>query len=295
VDKRKGSVRQVEHRLSSEEETDFYQEATSARFKDLTPEQIVATLAYEDNYIASESTLYRLLRKKEALRHRQESKKPCETRLHIPLVVTGPNQVWSWDITWLLTAVKGMYKYAYSIIDLFDRSIVGWSVEDYESDAHATKLFAQVCRDQRVVPKIVHADNGNAMRGVSLAAFLDGLMVSRSYSRPRVSNDNAFIESWHKTLKYTVGYPKFFQSLEHARQWFADFVHWYNNNHLHSALGYVTPTQRRSGEAEEIYQKRDVGLQAAKARNPGRWRQGKTKVWSSDPVTFGYRPLAKSA
>jgi putative transposase len=225
---RKGSARYVKHRLTLEEENALYHEATSERFKDLTPEQIVAILAYENNYIASESTLYRLLRKKEALAHRQETKKPCETRLHIPLMVTCPNQVWSWDITWLNTDVKGIYKYAYSIIDLFDRTIVGWSVEDYESDAYATKLFAHVCRDQRVTPQIIHADNGNAMRGVSLAAFLDNLMVSRSYSRPRVSNDNAFIESWHKTLKYTVGYPKFFYSLIHAREWFADFVHWYN-------------------------------------------------------------------
>lgn len=108
-----------------------------------------------------------------------------------------------------------------------------------------------------VVPQIIHADNGGPMRGASLGAFLDSLCVTRSHSRPRCSNDNAFIESWHKTLKHTVGYPAFFTSLEHARTWYADFVAWYNNEHLHSSLDYVTPNQRRTGEALEIYRRRN--------------------------------------
>jgi putative transposase len=208
--------------------------------------------------------------------------------------VTAPNQVWAWDITWLKTEIKGLFKYAYTIIDLYDRSIVGWTVEDCESDEYATRLFARVVRELKVLPQIIHADNGNSMRGVTLAAFLDSLFISRSYSRPRCSNDNAFIESWHKTLKYTVGYPQFFSSLEHARTWYADFIVWYNTEHQHSALGYVTPEQKRTGKAQEIYSMRDVGLQAAKKRNPDRWRQGKTRIWSSIPVLFPWRPVYKA-
>jgi putative transposase len=295
TDKRKGSSRFVPHRLTEEEEEQLYQVATSERMMNLTPEQIVAIMAFENKYIASESTLYRVLRKRKALTHRQESKKPCERHPYTQMEVTGPNQVWAWDITWLSTDVRGQFKYAYSIIDIFDKSIVCWTIEDYESDDHAKHLFSRACRNKHVRPEIVHADNGHPMRGASLGTYLDSLKISRSHSRPRVSNDNAHIEAWHKTLKYRVGYPKVLPSLHFAREWFAKFVDWYNNEHLHSSLGYVTPHQRRSGEAEAIYQARDKGIQEAKARNPHRWRQGKIKVWASLPVHFNYRPLKKSA
>jgi len=211
------------------------------------------------------------------------------------LPVTGPNQVWSWDITWLKTDVSGLFLYAYSIIDLFDRSLIGWTIETTESEEHARRMFSRIIRDLGVCPRIVHADNGNPMRGVTLAVFLDSLMVVRSYSRPRCSNDNAFIESWHKTLKYTVGYPQFFTSLEHARTWYADFVHWYNTEHLHSGLGYVTPLQKRSGEALLIYDLRNRTIAEAMHRNPLRWRQLKSRVYGSRPVQAIYRPIVKSA
>lgn len=268
---------------------------TSPRFADLSVDQVVAILATEKNYIASESTGYRILRAAEALHHRRESKKPNTPASRIPLEVTEPNQVWSWDITWMASEVRGHFSYAYTIIDVFDRSIVGWSVEEKESDIHATALFARVTRSLQVSPEIVHADNGNSMRGATLACFLDSLLVSRSHSRPRVSNDNAFIESWFKTLKYTVGYPRYFTCLDHARRWFADFVDWYNTAHLHSGLGYVTPAQRRSGEAEEIYATRNGEMLEAWARNPHRWRRGIIKTWGPKRVAFEYRPLRKSA
>lgn len=260
TDKRKGSARFVPHRLTDEEEEAFYQVANSPRFRDLTPEQIVAILAGEGIYYASSSTLYRILRKREAMQHRQETKKPIKNIKPIPTFVTGPNQVWAWDITWLKTDIAGLFKYGYNIIDLYDRSLVGWSVENTESDEHARVLFERVMRYHKAIPELIHSDNGGPMRGVSLGAFLDSLCVTRSYSRPRCSNDNAFIESWHKTLKHTVGYPAFFTYLEHARTWYASFVAWYNNEHLHSALGYVTPNQRRNGEALIIYQKRNQTL-----------------------------------
>ena len=265
--------------------------ANTPRFRNKPAEQIVATLAGEGKYLGSVSTLYRILRKRGALQHRRKSKKPRKSMPATTCLVTGPNQVYSWDITWLKTNVRGMFKYAYNIIDLFDRSFVGWTVEDTESDEHAARLFSRVARDQKAVPKIVHADNGHPMRGVTLAAFLDKLMVSRSYSRPRCSNDNAYVESYHKTLKYTVGYPKVFSSLEHARSWYADFAQWYNTEHLHSGLGYVTPHQRRSGEAAAIYAKRDETIRKAREQNPSRWKQGKIRTYRSLPVSFQYRPI----
>lgn len=293
-DRRKGSARHVPHRLSDEEEQLFYSTANDAEFRDRTPEQVVATLAGRSEYLGSASTLYRILRKRGALRHRQESKKPTAATARHHIEVIGSNQVWSWDITWLRTSVHGLFFYAYTIIDLYDRSIVGWSIETNESDEHARRLFERVIRDLGVVPEIVHADNGNPMRGMTLAVFLDSLQVTRSYSRPRCSNDNAHIESWHKTLKYTVGYPTFFESLEKARSWYADFINWYNTNHQHSGLGYVTPRQRRSGEAFAIHARMNQTLQDAFDKNPLRWRRKKTRSYQSVSVFAFYRPLKKA-
>jgi putative transposase len=281
--------------LTSEEEQEFYQRANSQRFRDMNPAQIVAILASEGTYLASESTLYRILRKQKALEHRQHSKKPRATRPAQIYDVSSSDQVYSWDITWLKTDVRGIFNYAYTIIDLYDRSVVGWSIEENESDEHSARLFARVVRDMKILPQIVHADNGHPMRGVTLAVFLDDLLISRSYSRPRCSNDNAFIESYHKTLKYTVGYPKMFTSIENARSWYADFVHWYNTEHLHSGLGYVTPHQKRFGEAQAIHATRNQTIANAREKNPLRWRQNRTYSYKSKPVSFGYRPLIQAA
>jgi transposase InsO family protein len=285
----------VAHRLSEDEEERFLAVANSPRFVNTTPAQIVATLAQERLYIASESTLYRLLRKRKALAHRRESRKPRKSIVPTYIEVTAPNQVWSWDITWLKTDVAGIFLYGYTVIDLFDRSIIGWTVEISESEEHAQRLFRRIIRDLGVCPGIVHADNGNPMRGVTLAVFLDSLAVARSHSRPRCSNDNAFIESWHKTLKYSVGYPNHFDSLSQARCWYADFVHWYNTEHLHSGIGYVTPAQRRTGEAQEIYDRRNQTLAEARIRNPLRWRISKTMEYGARPVKAFYRPLGTAA
>lgn len=295
TDGRKGSQRHVKHKLTAEEEENVYQTAVSPEFCDSTPEEIVAILAERGVYLASPSTFYRILRERKALQHRSESKKPTPPRESTYIEVTKPNQAWAWDITWLKTDVAGLFYYAYNIIDLFDRSLVGWSIEANESDIHSTQLFKRVIRDLEVVPKIVHADNGHPMRGITLAVLLDILCVSRSYSRPRCSNDNAFIESLHKTLKYSVGYPKYFTSLEHARGWYADFVNWYNTVHLHSALGYVTPAQRRSGEAEAIYASRNATILKARELNPLRWRRNTVRIYKSKAVRAFYRPINKKA
>ncbi len=294
-DHRKGSARFVPHRLKDTEEEAILAICNSEKYCDMPPAMIVALLAQENTYIASESTFYRVMRKKQLLAHRQKSKAPRKGKQPDRIEVTGPNQVWAWDITWLKTDVKGLFHYAYTIIDLYDRSIVGWTIEDQESDHHAHKLFSRIIRDMKVIPEIVHADNGNSMRGMTLAAFLDSLFISRSYSRPRVSNDNAFIESWHKTLKYSIGYPDFFPTIENARTWYANFINWYNTAHLHSALGYVTPKQHRSGESEKLYAMRNETLLLAYLANPDRWRNGKVKEYGSLPVRTVYRPLSKTA
>jgi putative transposase len=291
-DRRKGSPRAVAHRLSAVEEDFFFSVANSPRFADKTPEQIVATLAQEGEYIASASTLYRILRKRKELAHRRESRKPRKAFKPAYIPVSGPNQVWAWDITWLKTDVAGIFLFAYTVIDLFDRSIVGWTIETVESEEHAKMLFQRIMRDLGVCPRIVHADNGNPMRGVTLAVFLDSLAVTRSYSRPRCSNDNAFLESWHKTLKYTVGYPEYFTSLDNARHWYADFINWYNTEHLHSGIGYVTLLQRRNGAAALIFEKRNCTIRMARSRNPLRWRSQKTMSYEALPVIAFYRPLA---
>ena len=285
----------VRHRLSAEEEQRFYDLANQRKFADRKPDEIVAILLTEGTYLASVSTLYRILRKRNALKHRQESKKPVSSSGPLTMAVTGPDQVWAWDITWLKTEVRGIFVYAYTIIDVYDRRIVGWCIEAEESEELAKALFERILLDHKVRPQFIHADNGNPMRGSSLAVFLDTLGITRSHSRPRVSNDNAFIESWHKTLKYTVGYPGSFTSLDHARTWFADFVDNYNYGHLHSGLDYVTPIQAHTGEALEIYQRRNQTLQAARIANPNRWTTNRIRTYRHPAVKSYCRPFPKAS
>lgn len=270
-DRRKGAVKRIPRQLSAEERETLYRTATEQRFQDMTPAEIVPTLLDEGIYLASERTLYRLLKARAALAPRQESRPPLSRPRPPVLVATEPNQVWTWDITWLRTDVKGLFKFAYVIEDLFDRSIVGWTVHDREDPEYAKGLFERVIRDLGAVPQFVHADNGGPMKGVALVALLYRLGVALSYSRPRVSDDNPFIEAFFRTLKYRVGYPRCFTSLEHARAWFSDFVHWYNSEHKHSGIQYVTPIQRRQGQDIAILANRTAVLAAAQERTPERW------------------------
>lgn len=159
------------------------------------------------------------------------------------LIANGPNEIWTWDITWIKTDVKGIYLYAYVVIDIFSRLIVGWCIEDAESSEYAKNLYERIIRDRNVKPRFVHADNGGPMKGVTLKVFLTNMDIGLSYSRPRVSNDNPFIESFFKTTKYNVRYPGFFRNITEARLWFADFINHYNTVHMHSGIGYVTHYQ----------------------------------------------------
>jgi len=292
-DRRKGSEKHTPRKLPPEVAEAVYKTANLERFADQTPEQVVATLAGEATYLASASTVYRVLRARNAVNRRQDSKTPVLSKHPEERVATAPNQVWTWDITWLTTEVKGIWFYAYVIMDIFDRSVVGWSIHDTEDGEHARELFERTCRDQRAKPTFVHSDNGAPMKASTLVNFLYANKILPTTNRPRVSNDNPFSESLFKTVKYRAGYPRTFTNLMAAMTWFARFVDWYNTKHLHSALAYLTPAHCRTGKAAEILERRNQTLAAAKAEHPLRWGSRKAKVYATPAATVLHkRPAA---
>jgi putative transposase len=287
-DARKGASKNIPRKLTHEEKEAFYHVATKAQFRDMTPCQIVATLLQEGFYYASESTLHRIFREKKANIHRRKTRTPRERTRPPELMATGANQIWSWDITWIKTDVAGIFLFAYVIIDVFSRKIVGWTIKDTESPEHARDLFARTILAEKALPKFVHADNGGPMRGITLQVFLTRLQVSLSYNRPRTSNDNPYSESWFGTMKTHVSYPSFFTSEEHARTWFARFIHLYNTVHLHSRIGYVTPVEKHTGKDIAILKRREETLQAAAARHPQRFVNGHKRI---EPISEVYLNL----
>lgn len=284
-DRRKGSKKNVLRKLSSEERQGVIDTACDQRFANCTPYEIVATLAQEGTYLASVSTFYRILRADNKLHHRSESRPATKRNAPPELEATGPNQVLSWDITYLKTGVSGMFLYAYLVIDVWSRKIVAWSVETEESEQHAVQLFESLARRLNLRNARLHSDNGHPMKGATMLMTLYMLGVIPSFSRPRVHDDNPYSEALFKTLKYTAGYPRYFNDLQHARDWMASFVDWYNTEHLHSALGYVTPQQRHDGSAEAIYEARNRTLEQAYQQHPERWSR-KPKTWSAPKVVY---------
>lgn len=259
--------------LSPEERAEVLATAHRPEFADRSPKQIVPLLADRGEYLASESTFYRILRAADQLARRGRAKPPTRQR-PAPLVATAPHQVWTWDITYLATTVRGSFFYLYLILDLFSRKIVGWEVHAHQSADHAAALFRQSHLREGVdrVALTLHADNGAPMKGATMLATLQQLGVVPSFSRPSVSNDNPFSEALFRTLKYTPAYPEGpFENVVAARAWVATFVAWYNEQHLHSAIGFVTPGQRHRGEEVALLQQRRAVYEAAKARQPCRW------------------------
>jgi transposase InsO family protein len=245
----------------------------------------VPTLADEGRYIASESSFYRVLKAAKQLSHRHRSKPTRQIKKPRALTATAPNQLYSWDITYLPTAVRGLFFYLYLVMDIYSRKVVGWQVYEAESSALAADLMTDICQRERVAPGqvILHSDNGSPMKGASLLATLQGLGVMPSYSRPSVSNDNPYSESLFRTLKYRSEYPEHgFIDLQGTRTWVTGFVDWCNTQHLHSAIKLVTPQQRHCGEDIKILANRKHVYQQAKATNPIRW-SGEIKNW--DPIT----------
>lgn len=254
--------------------------ATSVEFMDKTPWQIVPILADRETYIASEATFYRILKEEKMLAHRGRSK-PKTSTPPAPLIAFGPNQIWSWDITYCASSIKGKFFYLYMIMDVYSRKIVGWAVHDQEDMELSAALISEACFNEKVQEHqlTLHADNGGPMKGATMLAKLLDLKVASSFSRPGVSDDNPFSESLFKTLKYCPAYPsKPFSSLEATNDWVKKFVHWYNNVHLHSGIKFVTPNDRHMGKDKNIMAKIHELYLKIRKKMPHRFN-GKIKNW----------------
>ena len=273
------------NKLKPEERQRILDTVNEERFASMPPCQIVPALADEGIYIASESTIYRVLHEEKMQNHRGRSQQPGKHSKPTSYCATGPNQVWTWDITYLTGAIKGLFYYLYLIIDIFSRDIVGWEVWAEESAEHASELIKRACLGQKrltTVPLVLHSDNGSPMKGATMLETLYALGITPSNSRPRVSNDNPYSESLFKTLKYTPDYqPAGFSSIEEARSWCQSFVNWYRFEHHHSGIKFLTPSSRHDGKGEEILANRHIVYEAAKAVHPERWNGRKTRNWNN--------------
>ena len=275
------------NKLSEREQDQIVTICNQPEFANMSPNQIVPVLADQGIYVASESSFYRVLRKVDQLVHRGKAKPPTHKRPE-SLEASAPNQLWSWDITYLPTPVKGLFFYLYLIMDIYSRKIVGWEVFDTESADHAASLIRKTYLREGIAgePLVLHSDNGSPMKGATMLVTLQKLGVIPSFSRPSVSNDNAYSEALFKTLKYTPGYPGTpFNSIEQARQWVCGFQHWYNEIHHHSALKFVTPNQRHKGEDFAILAGRKVLYEDARKQRPERW-SGSIRDWEPAQVVY---------
>lgn len=269
------------NKLSDQEKADILAVCHEPDYADLPPSQIVPRLADKGVYLASESTLYAVLKQHKESLHRGRSKAPQPRKQPTTHIANGPCEVWTWDITWLPGPVKGLFFYLYLILDLHSRKIVGWEIFEKECGAHASTVVERAVLAERCIgkPLVLHSDNGSPMKGSTLKETLYRLGIQSSYSRPRVSNDNPYSESIFRTCKYRPDYPyKGFASLQEAREWVLSFVQWYNFVHRHSGIKFVTPHQRHSGQDIAILSARASLYEKARNQHPERWA-GKTRNW----------------
>ena len=279
--------REPANKLSQDERRQILAIANEPEFARMPPSQIVPILADRGRYVASESSFYRVLREADQLSHRGKARAPTHHR-PLPLQADAANQLWSWDITYLATTVKGLFFYLYLIMDVYSRKIVGWEVFETESAEHAASVFHKAHLREGVGAEslVLHSDNGSPMKGATMLATLQRLGVMPSFSRPSVSNDNPYSEALFKTLKYHPGFPdKPFETLEQAREWVAGFQHWYNEVHRHSALKFVTPGQRHRGEDIVILEQRNALYETTRDQRPERW-SGPSRNWEHNAVVF---------
>lgn len=279
------------HALSPAERQAILAVANEPRFADVPPARIVPMLADEGTYLASESSFARVLRAHGQHARRGRAKAPRASRSPTTHIATAARQVWCWDMTYLPALVMGRWFHLYLILDLYSRKIVGWEVHDSDDADHAVHLLKRTALAEGIAAMaakpVLHGDNGSTLKATTVLAMLNWLGVKPSYSRPRVSDDNAYAESLFRTAKYRPEFPaKGFADLAAARAWAAAFVRWYNHDHRHSGIRYVSPAQRHAGEDLTILAARhDVYLQAQQ-RNPARW-SGSTRNWSPiGPVTL---------
>ncbi len=273
-DQRPHAIRpEPKNKLTKEEKEKILEVVKQEEFVDLPPTQIVPKLADQSVYIASESSFYRVLREQNMQNHRGRSKKP-ERRIPESHLAKAPNQVWTWDITWIKGPVKGMFYRLYLIIDIFSRKIVGWEIWEKEEAKYAEELMKKTVVSEKIQgrPLVLHSDNGSPMKAATFQVLLEKLGVQSSYSRPRVSNDNPYSEAMFRTLKYRPEYPyRGFKTLDDARDWALKFVKWYNCVHLHSGINFVTPEQCHTGAHISILKKRKEVYDLAKQKHPERW------------------------
>ncbi len=242
------------------------------RFVDQPPHQVYATLLDEGVYLCSVRTMYRVLASEGEVRERRDqARHPAYVRPE--LLATRPNELWSWDITKLLGPFKWTYFYLYVILDVFSRYVVGWMVAHQETAALAKRLIEETCRKQEIVPEqlTLHADRGCSMKSKPVALLLSDLGVTKTHSRPHVSNDNPYSESQFKTMKYRPEFPKRFGGIEDARAFCVDFFGWYNTEHHHSGIGFLTPEMVHSGRASHVIEARQRVLDVARALHPERF------------------------
>lgn len=269
------------------------------RFADLAPVEVYATLLEEGRYLCSVRTMHRILHEHAEVRERRNQLR--HPSYHRPeLLATAPNQLWSWDITKLLGPQKWTYYYLYVLLDVFSRYVVGWMIAHRESAALADKLISETCDRQGIAPGqlTLHADRGSSMTSKAVAFLLADLGVTKTHSRPHVSNDNPFSEAQFKTLKYRPDFPERFGAAEDARGFCGPFFDWYNHEHHHSALGLLTPADVHYGRVEQRIAERQLVLDAAFDAHPERFPRGRPiaqrpprEVWINKPLQPAASPL----
>lgn len=261
--------------LSAVERKEVLDVLHTDRFVDKAPTEVYATLLDEGIYHCSIRTMYRVLGDAGEVRERRDQARHPHYKAP-ELLATAPNQVWSWDITKLLGPVKWAYFYLYVILDIFSRYVVGWMIATHESSALAKRLIAETCEKQNVQPMqlTIHADRGSSMKSKPVALLLTDLGITKTHSRPRVSDDNPYSESQFKTLKYRPGFPDRFGSIQDARAFCQEFFPWYNAEHRHSGIALLTPEMVHYGQARAVIEQRRIVLASAFGAHPERFVRG---------------------
>ncbi|MEI8257523.1 MAG: IS3 family transposase [Deltaproteobacteria bacterium] len=293
-DARRGPNTAPSHALTAAERAAVVDAANTPEFRNLSPKQIVPRLADRGEYIASESTFYRVLREADQLAPRGAAK-PRTNKRPEEVIATGPKQVWSWDITYLPSPIRGRFFYLYLFVDVWSRRIVKAVVHENESAELAAISLDEACLEENIPADTltVHADNGGPMKGATMLATMQALGIVPSFSRPSVSDDNPYSEALFRTLKYVPSYPrKPFASRDAAWAWVERFVAWYNGEHRHSAIGFVTPDERHRGDDIDVLEARRRVYAVARARTPSRWSRG-IRAWNA-PAEVALNPRDRS-
>lgn len=283
------------NKLSEKERAAVLRTVNAPRFANLPPTQIVPMLADEGRYLASESSFYRILRAADQLAHRGRSRAP-RARAVPRHCAREPNTLWCWDITYLPGPMRGLFFFLYLVLDVYSRKIVAHEVHAAESAEHAAVLMERAVQREGILgkPLTIHQDNGSPMKGSTYLAKLAELGVRPSYSRPGVSDDNAYAESLFRTCKYRPEFPGAFATLDEARAWMLRFTHWYNHEHKHRNLKFVSPAQRHRGEEKNIFAQRIAVYEHARARHPHRWSKN-IRNWSLPKEVWLNRPVEENA